>query len=455
MQGEGLTRRSTRMWVQVAFVVVALAASWAPIVDNPLGDDWEGRLLGRFALQTHNFWSDGAVASSFATSLDPYRPGFNYAHHPPLTNGLMTVATGVFGVGPWQLRLVPMLAAAVSLILLAAVLRRFAVRETLVGPTVLFVAALPLFWSFARAGLGIAPLLAVVWLLALPPEAQRRWSGPIALVGVLASWAGALSVLGAMIVMIRARSPAFRALAIGAFMGAAITAIWILNATSMTELLGHAATRTLGGVFAFSDFTRQQLAFTVGGMTVIGLLVAIPATAYAFARTPAREPLLIITVAATIVLTALNQAAFSRSFLALPFVAVFGISVGVSAEAIARRVDGRARLLGGVLTLASVMMFFTFILTARPYTLSAEASDAGFLLEDVDKPPDVELLYIDEAIIAPRWAAWLWDVEVAAPDGSPHEGAVILTSTAERPPWIGEAVVIAVRGDYLLLRVGH
>jgi hypothetical protein len=250
--------------------------------------------------------------------------------------------------------------------------------------------------------------------------------------------------------MARRANPAARRLLAGTAAGLALTLVWILNATTVRELLGHVEARTFGGAFDLAEFAGQQASFTVGGMTLVGIAVALPATAYALSRRSARPAIIVVLIAGAIVVATLNQAAFTRSFFALPFVTVLAIGIGVSAETLAARFPLASRVLPGVLLMSALVMFASFVIAEAPYDGSERAADAAQVLEHTQKPAGVDLLYVDREILAPRWAAWQWNVPVAPYTGA-ESAQVILVRSPVDSSLAARTHQLAREGDYVLL----
>ena len=110
-------------WVVVALIALATLLTWLPVMDLPLGDTNEGRILARLAIHAQNFWEKGPAGSSWATDFSPYHLVTNYAHHPPLTNLAHVVVAGTLGQAEWQLRLFGYLSGVATLVLIPALLR--------------------------------------------------------------------------------------------------------------------------------------------------------------------------------------------------------------------------------------------------------------------------------------------------------------------------------------------
>ena len=126
-------------WVVVALIVLTTLLTWLPVIDLPLGDTNEGRILGRLAIHAQNFWEKGPAGSAWATDFSPFHLATNYAHHPPLTNLAHVVVAGTLGQDEWQLRLFGYLSGLATLVLIPALLRTLRVEW---GPTLLATGAL-------------------------------------------------------------------------------------------------------------------------------------------------------------------------------------------------------------------------------------------------------------------------------------------------------------------------
>ena len=89
----------------LSILVLLQLFSWIPAFGLPLGDSHEGRVLGQFALHMKNFWSMGAVSSSFGASWEPFSD-IPYTHHPPALTFLHVIVSTLLGEGLKQIKLI-------------------------------------------------------------------------------------------------------------------------------------------------------------------------------------------------------------------------------------------------------------------------------------------------------------------------------------------------------------
>jgi hypothetical protein len=356
-------------------------------------------------------------------------------------------------------RLVGLIFALSTPLLAMGIIRRlgFVWSAALAASVVTFSTAL--FWVYSRAGLGIAPPLAVglVALIVHERELDRfvhRWIAPIAAgFGFLASWVGAGTVLAAGFWLYRSRGwdSLVRRWVLGAAAGAAITFVWILNATTLTEVSQHTLHRVTGG--PVSDFIASQFQYAsdaahpvVVAMIAAGVIAALwskvtrPATAVLF-----------VPAAAWIVL--LNGASRQKDFFALPLLAAGVIGLGYLFDRAAKHIN-RGWL---VWVVATVVAIFSVVSAprARQYAAILERASSGELLARNQPADHQEVLLHNASIKGPRWAAWYWDMTTATIESATlcdtSADDLILLDVAE---FSVHAAPVDTIGSYALYRVG-
>ena len=256
--------RGSRIAVAGGVVLVAvLAVGWWELLFLPLGASHDGRINGQFGLQVRNFLENGLSGSDFLASRAPFSEQ-PYVHHPPLLNLMHAMVGSFLGQGEWQLRLIGYLAGLTTVVGLLWLARRL---ELGAGATVLamaLVAGTPMFWIYARLGLGVSLMVILLglWIghlgpagtgpARLPGSGGPAGSGPslavlVVVAGAVAfsSWTGVLLVAvlaGWGLLHPGSRSIARLVAGTGAVM-LMLTLVWALTVGDAAELAAHAADR--------------------------------------------------------------------------------------------------------------------------------------------------------------------------------------------------------------------
>ncbi len=316
----------------MALIAAALLAVWLPDLGLPLGNSDDGRILGMFGLQAHNFWELGVVDSRFGAAVEPYVravydvaprsvppvDAVTYAHHPPLQVFLAVVSTGILGDSVAALRMPSLLVGAATAVFMASLLRG---RGLAWGPTLLAVSAMAstgFYYVYARASVSfsllVAAIAAVSWALRSTDQrgrarfvvaalaalaAMQSWIG-IAAMGLVMLWllvaergrdsrqpageaprivrpAFATQPRGLGVAWLtERRRPLLVAVVAGTALGAGATGLWMLNAAGVEDLANQVAIRTgnqLGDAsasrtFTFGEFLDRQWRFATEEMLV-------------------------------------------------------------------------------------------------------------------------------------------------------------------------------------------
>ncbi len=469
-------------WTVVAVICFGVLAMWAPDLDLPLGNSDDGRIFGRAGLQAQNFWELGPLESRFGAVMEPYvrsefdvpprteppQAAVTYAHHPPLRLFITIASIGVLGDNLPALRITDFLIGAGTAALMAALLRvvGFGWGPTLVA--VVVMVSTGFFYVYGRVGISFSLLIAltatVAWLRQV--ENPPRWAlgGAAALAGLTAlhSWI-AIASLGLLAPwlffgtvqrrralspeaprkkwnlgdLVRAGwSPALSSIVIGAAIGGLLTAVWLLNATDLSEITDRIAFRTGNDVstaieqrhFTFSEFLKRQWTFASHElMTSLWLrLLLVPAFIAAFVDRRSRGPALVtLAVAATLTFGFL-QGAWIHRLWNFPWLAPTTIGIAALADAVRRSMRGWAtklRLPAGLLVAAISVTTLIFVATGstRDFYLTGPA-DAGAVLEDAlqtdPEAAEAELVWITAGISTARWVSYYLDLPVWTLDES-------------------------------------
>ena len=471
-------------WTAVALICLAVLVVWLPDLDLPLGNSDDGRILGRFGLHARNFWELGPVESRFGAAVEPFiraeydvaprteppAAAVTYAHHPPLQMLITVASVGLLGDNLPALRIVAFLMGSATVAFVALLLR---VRGMAWGPTLLAVAAMAstgFFYVYARIGVGysllVASTAAVAWLreaerpsrLALigvgvlaALSAMQSWIA-MATLALLAPWLftgtfrrapasppGVSAGVSASGAVPRLRgwlaagwSPGLGALVLGAAIGAAVTAVWMLNATDVSELGERVSFRVGSDVntvseqtsFTFGEFLSRQWRFAGHElMTPLWLqILLIPALIAGAADRRTRAPMLITLAFAATLTFGFQQGAWVHRLWNFPWLAPTTIGLAALADAARRLLSGRAARLrspAGVLAAGVAVATLVFVATGgtRDFYLS-DPADAGAVLEEVRTTRSPEIVWLAPGISTARWVSYYLDAPVFALDDS-------------------------------------
>lgn len=443
--------------VGTAVVVGVLARSWWDILFLSLGDSHDGRINGRFGLHARNLAEDGLIGSGWLSSMEPFSEQA-YAHHPPLLNVLQAAVTGVFGIGEWQLHLVGFLAGLATIVALVALGIVLGLRPGIAVVVVAVVAGTPMFWIYARLGLGVSLMVGflAIWTLAERNERARRLVGPAAGVVAFSSWPGVALV--ALVVVMgfgtdRARA---RRAAVGAAAALVIVVVWLLVATTVGELSDYTANRLRSPV-GFDDFVEQYRWFYrtlfptwFRWLLPIWIVVAIAAER----SRPVAVPMLVVVGAWTV---ALPEAAYVHDYWTYPLLVV--VALGAMA--------GMDRLADTGLHEGVIVIVIGFVAVAAFSAMQdagyrqayfEEPAYAGSLVASVAPAPQQETAWV-VGLELPRWVSFYWDLPVVT--ATPETLAVadsddlVLMRLDRLPDWVGSPPLpVARQGRYALVRVG-
>ena len=161
--------------IAVSMIALFLLVSWFPAFGIPLGDSHEGRVLGQFSLHMKNFWSMGAIDSSFGASWEPFSDT-PYTHHPPILTFLHIVFSAIFGEGLKQIKLISYLAGVLTIPAIFAMGKNLAISSKAVAISILILTTTPWWWVYGRLGLGLLPnvlMIGTIWAAAKNPSKQK------------------------------------------------------------------------------------------------------------------------------------------------------------------------------------------------------------------------------------------------------------------------------------------
>lgn len=478
-----LRRSAGDVWTRAAAgaaLIAVLAVSWWEMLFLPLGDSHDGRINGRFGLAVRNFLENGWAASGWLSDISPFSD-VPYTHHPPLLNFIHAAVGGLAGTGEWQLRLPGYISGLAAVAALLWLLREAEAGAGASAMAAALAVCTPMFWIYARLGLGVTPLLI---LLALWRRMERR-SAPrpggrpgrgetfgLAAAGALAalaSWTGAALVMlvagwGSLGRRLRRVSAILAAAGLGA---AALTALWIGAGGGFGELAGHISER-MGAPGAAEFVSRYRWFYGVLYPWWIRWMI-LPGLVAAFWSARTRLPAAWLTAALGLWTLAAPQAAFVHDYWTFPLLFPAALGWAVLLEGAGAR-WGRltSRLSGGrwlrALPAALLVGWLAF------YALSGAGgfreayfrgpARAGELLAAVPPPASQTAAWTAPGVGGEaRWVSYYWDMPVEELDWADldriADGDLVL---ACRDAFAGAGLSTpeprAVRGNYALYEFG-
>ena len=470
-------------WTGVALIVLAVLAVWVPDLDLPLGNSDDGRIVAFSGLKARNFWDLGPLDSKWGARIDPFvRPEFDvaprsdppaeavtYAHHPPLKEWISIASVGVLGDNLAALRVPAFLVGAATVAFMASLLRACDLRW---GPVLLSIGAMSctgFFYVYGRLGVGfsllVASAAAVAWLRRIERPSRPALVGTAALAALAAmqSWIALVS-LGPLAVWLftgrlgrvgpagaaasgnpglgleqqpRLRnrlaagwSASLTALVVGGVVGVAITAVWMLNATGVSELSDQVAVRASTSLasssqpadFTFGEFLSRQWSFATEELLVPPWLrvLLVPALLAGLIDRRTRVPAAITLAVAAAMTFGLQHGAWVHRLWNFPWLAPTTIGLASLADGARHIIPPRART--AVAIAGGVAVAATLIAVAAGSTRDryvSKPADLGQALEQAAATPEAreaELVWTGPGLPAPRWASYylgipVWDLE--------------------------------------------
>lgn len=455
-------------WVLVGLVTLVVLATWAPSLDVALGDNHEGRILGRHALHVTNAQDHGLAGSGWLSDARPYTT--SYSHHPPLLNfGYYLTAQILPGDVDLAMRVFAYLAGVAMVPVGAALMRRLGFGFAPILLAAGAIAVTPLFWSYGRLHANITLLLAMT-LVAVRFREDRAISTTELVVGTLVSIAAVVAgylglaagaFLGVWVLARRRLDRVTVVLGIGLTIGAAITALYVVGSTGVSDISDQVALRTTGGSFTSERFTERMALWreTLLPTWWRQALAPIALTAGLMDRRT-RVPILVFGVIAVGYIYGLRQGAYIHDYWIFPVL----LPVWLGCAALAATVTEHAqRWLSAVLVVvastALVIQFQTLLDSEVPDAHFRSPEAAGALVRDND-PPDGQQIAWGLGVPTARWMSLYWDLPAwpvdaeTLPEVDDHE--LVLVRLDRLPSWLTERprtsdALTADTGDYALV----
>ena len=453
-----------RAWVAGGLTLVGvLAVSWWEILFLPLGDSHDGRIHGRFGLQIRNLFEDGLIGSSFGASMQPFTEQA-YAHHPPLLNIVHAVIGSTLGRGEWQLHIVGFVAGLTTVVAMLWLARELGVGALASLGAVALMVGTPMFWIYARLGLGMSLGLVFLSLWArsrrIPGGWADRWVVAAAAVTAFSAWTGA-----ALVLVVAGwgwrdpeRRPIVTKVGMAGVAAVAVAVVWVLAATSMSELAEHTGNRFRSPV-GLGEFVDQYRWFytTLFPRWFRWLIPAAIVLALVDRSTRrAAVAMLVVSGAWTI---GLPEAAFVHDYWTFPLLGPVALGLIVALQWVAdQRID--RRVLAAALVVFAISSFASLQRGPIRDSYFRAPAQAGALVRSVDPPASQTVAWVAGPIDVPRWLSYYWDM----PTGRVDEGSVqavlegdFVLIRLDRPlGWVGAPLVIeAQEGRYGIVTAGE
>lgn len=465
-------RRGERWgWTGVALLTAVVAASWAPYLNDPLGDNRAGRITGRYAIQLRNLLEKGLIDSHWGTDWSPYNP-HPYAHHPPLRNLLDLLFSVLPGDGVHELRIAPFLLTLLAIPAAAGLLRGLEIRWV---PTLLAVGLMVVtgyFWVYGPLLYDIGLILALSALVVL----LRRRPQPAgwlvaaacatALLTTLHSWPGIAfaAVLGLWLFAARRLDRVTVAVAASMVAGVAVSLSYVVGISGTDNLLTQAGDRSSVTVTGAEFAGRQWQYFS--DLLPPWYLILLPLGVIAgLATRRTRFYTALATGFAAGWLVVLDNGAYVHDYWGYPILIAGVIGMGALAQWLADRAAvgrlSRVLAIAGTTGLVGLLGvgFGTMVFGDTAHRYLASPASAGQLV--IDNPPAAgQQQAWHYQVPAPRWYAYYWDLHQRqisprrlADEARPDD--LVLLDLDRLPQWLPESVgsrAVARQGHYALFR---
>ena len=448
----------------IAFVV---AATWAPSFVAPLGDNHEGRVDARFALQVQNLHDQGLSASGWASSMAPYAG--RYANHPPGPNATQAAVAEVAGRGAAQVRIFPYLAGLLALPAAAWLLLALGVRRSATVGAVALLACTPLYWCYGRL-LWDVPLLFAAPAAILSARSDRRpglvLAAVLVMTAVVMSWIGAATAGVFMVVrqIRRRRSPRDSRAAVvlvGAWLlGATLSGLWF-RAAAAGGLAEQVEFRTTAGSFTTGEFLHRQLQNLLD-LVPAWTIALLPVGGWAALRTrrPVRLPLAASGALGVLFVVLLPNGSYIHDYWIYPLLVPVTIAAALAVEVIQDRLEPRLRAatVAGGATVVGALLVVALAVGGVGRSYFREPEAAGRLAERSAPAVDQATAWTANGVETARWLSWYWDLPTEPLDAdtlatAPRQDLVLVAWPL--PPPLTDTPAVDRDGGYALVRIGE
>jgi hypothetical protein len=466
-------------WAAVAVLVLVVLVTWAPSLSAGLGDDHEGRILARHALNIRNAQADGLAASGWLSDWSPYvgdgGEQASYAHHPPLLNlGYYLTAQLLPLPVDTAVRVFAYLLGVLALPAGAAVLRRRGLSwpATIVATTC--IAVTPLFWVYGRLSGNVTLLLLMMLLIVRVAEerpigpGERLLAATTSLAAIVAGYLGlaAAALLGLWLLARRGVDRVTVTVGVAMVLGAAITAVYVVGNTGAEQVGAQLQLRTTGGDFTLGAFLERLATWATALLPGWWRWVLLPAALVVGIADRRTRPLVVIGLLVTVgYVGGLPNGAYIHDYWILPVLLPVWFGAAALTDGLLdrlpteRRVTAAAGLTLLVVVLGGVGAGRADIVA----TYVTEPQAAGDLVRSTGPAPSQTTAWTTGGIAAPRWLSLYWDL----PPGRVTAGTVteaaaddlVLVRLDRVPAWLGDRAAVEasaehLRGRYALVTAG-
>ncbi len=267
-------------------------------------------------------------------------------------------------------------------------------------------------------------------------------------------------------------SPAVTAAVVGTGIGMLVTAVWILNATDISELVERVAFRTGTDVdtvsqtvqFSFGEFLSRQWRFAGEELLAPVWLrwLLVPALLAGLVDRRTRVPVAITLGVAAVLTFGFQQGAWIHRLWNFPWLAPATIGLAALGDAVRRVTGQRLRLVAtaAAVTVVVVTMWLVVSGSTRQRYL-VEPADAGAVLEagrHLDEAKAAELVWVTRHTPTPRWVSYYLDLPAHTLEAELLDGVqptdLVVIRVDRIPEWLTPDVAdnpLAAKGNYALV----
>lgn len=456
----------------VALLTLVVLLTWTPSLAAGLGDNHEGRILGRHALHVSNAHADGLVASGWLSDASPAFT-HRYAHHPPLMNLGYYGATLVLpGDDDLALRLFAYATGVAALPLAAALLRRLGFGWAPVLLALGAVAVTPLFWAYARLSANVSLLLAMTLMVARVgedreiPTRELVVACVVSFAAIVAGYLGMAmgAMLGLWLLVRRRLDRVTIAVGVAMVLAAAVSLAYILGNSEAGEMAAQLEFRTRGGAFTFDEFWERMDRWFTELLPGWWLRWLLPVSLLALALDRRTRVLgTFSTLLAFGYVFGLPNGSFVHDYWIYPFLLPVLFGTAAIVAAVTERLPRTATpYVAGAAGVALVIAGVGTLRGEDPHRLFRAPEAAGTLVRELPPTAGQQQAWRTTGMSTPRWLSYYWDLPSSELedrddlDEVPGEDRV-LVRLDRRPGWLDdardalEAAAIRVEGDYAVL----
>lgn len=405
-------------WLLITLLTLVVLASWMPTFGEGLGDNHEGRILGRHALHVSNAHEHGLAGSGWLTDASPYLN--SYSNHPPLMNFGYYFADLVLPVDTdMALRIFAYLTGVAMVPVGAALLRRIGFGF---GPILIAAGAIaitPLFFNYARLHTNIT-LLLVLTLIAVRFREDRKIGttelvvgSVIAMLVVVSGYLGlaAGALLGLWVFAKRRFDRVTVVFGIGLTLGAAITGLYVIGSSGFEYVGGKVEERTVGGDFTTAEFFERMERWREELLPLWWRQILLPIALTAGLLDKRTRWLTIITGLVAIgYIYGLQQGSFMHDYWIFPLLLPVWLGTAALVGIVSEHAETWVTIVVVGVAAVGLIIGANALLTSEvPDVYYNDRVEAGTFVRGL-APPDQDIAWAMRAVPTPRWVAYYWDL---------------------------------------------